>query len=97
MNSSSNSLKSEAVVPPAAAYASSDSDSDDVCTAEDWGRRIAHVQEQMRVLAEQIQVLVNESAARKRRKADRGRTRNIFKSCGTTEECSARVLPLRLA
>ena len=64
-----NSVKKE----EAAAAAASDSDSDVNVEAlqDDWNHRLQEVQEQMRHLQEQIRVLVEESAVRKRRKVER--------------------------
>lgn len=45
----------------------------------DWNRRLLEVQEQMRQLSEQIRILVEESAARKKRKLEsRGKTNSFI-------------------
>ena len=54
-------------------FGDSDSDSEDGERAKmEWNQRLMHVQEQMKQLNEQIKILVQESAARKKRKMDKG-------------------------
>ena len=61
-----NSVKKEE-----AAGSDSDSDVNVEALQDDWNHRLQEVQEQMRHLQEQIRVLVEESAVRKRRKVER--------------------------